>query len=39
MTRAERKELNYLKKKEKVCPLDKYEQYRLYVLLRKEQES
>lgn len=35
MTREERKELNYLIRKEKVCPLDKYERFRLDLLMSK----
>lgn len=38
MTREERKELGYLKKKNKVCTLDKEESYRLYELEQKQYE-
>lgn len=38
MTRQERKRLNYLKRKEKVCPLDKEELYELYELLKKAEK-
>lgn len=38
MTREERVQLNYLRRKEKVCSLDKSELYELSELERKEVE-
>lgn len=38
MKREERNQLNYLRRKQKVCSLDKYELYELSELERKEAE-